>query len=77
MGKIRAVIVDPEAPARLGLGEVEEPEPAPSEALVRVSAISLNRGEVRRSQEAEAGFRPGWGPSRDGRADRCGRNRAT
>ena len=60
MGKMRAVIVDPEAPARLGLGEVEEPEPAPSEALVRVSAISLNRGEVRRSQEAEAGFRPGW-----------------
>jgi NADPH2:quinone reductase len=60
MGKMQAVIVDPEAPARLGLGEVEEPEPVPSEALVRVSAISLNRGEVRRSQAAEAGFRPGW-----------------
>ena len=55
-----AVIVDPEAPARLGLGEVEEPEPALSEALVRVSATSLNRGEVRRSQAAETGFRPGW-----------------
>ena len=60
MGKMRAVVVDPEAPAGLGLGEVEAPDPAPSEALVRVSAISLNRGEVRRSQEAEAGFRPGW-----------------
>ncbi len=57
---MRAVIVDAEAPARLGLGEVEEPEPAPSEALVRVSATSLNRGEVRRSQAAETGFRPGW-----------------
>ena len=60
MGKMQAVIIDPKAPACLGLGEVEEPEPAPSEALVCVSAISLNRGEVRRSQEAEAGFRPGW-----------------
>ncbi|HZC19491.1 MAG TPA: NADPH:quinone oxidoreductase family protein, partial [Rubrobacteraceae bacterium] len=60
MGKMQAVVVEPEAPAGLGLGEVEAPDPAPSEVLVRVSAISLNRGEVRRSQEAEAGFRPGW-----------------
>ena len=60
MGKMRAVIVDPEATTHLRLDEAEEPEPTPSEALVRVSAISLNRGEVRRSQAAEAGFRPGW-----------------
>jgi len=57
---MRAVIVDPKAPARLALGEVDEPTPAPSEALVRVAAVSLNRGEVRRSQSAQAGFRPGW-----------------
>jgi len=57
---MRAVIVDDGAPARLKIGEVEEPEPTPSEALVRVSAVSLNRGEVRRSQAAEPGFRPGW-----------------
>jgi NADPH:quinone reductase-like Zn-dependent oxidoreductase len=57
---MRAVIVDPEAPARLALGEIEEPNPTPSEAVVRVAAVSLNRGEVRRSQAAEAGFRPGW-----------------
>lgn len=60
MGQIRAVVVDPDAPARLTIGEVEEPFPAPSEALVRVSAISLNRGEVRRAQSADAGFKPGW-----------------
>lgn len=60
MGKMRAVIIDPEASASICLGDVEEPRPARSETLVRVSAISLNRGEVRRSQEAEAGFRPGW-----------------
>jgi len=57
---MRAVIVHDGAPARLKIGEVEEPEPTPLEALVRVSAISLNRGEVRRSQVAEPGFRPGW-----------------
>jgi NADPH:quinone reductase-like Zn-dependent oxidoreductase len=58
---MRAVVVEPGAPNRLGFQEVEEPSPAPSEALVRVAAISLNRGEVRRVQSSyEAGFRPGW-----------------
>ena len=57
---MRAVVVDPDSPNRLKLGEVEEPSPAPPEALVRVAAVSLNRGELRRSQDAEPGFRPGW-----------------
>lgn len=57
---MRATVVDPDSPNRLKLGEVEESSPTLSEALVRVAAISLNRGEVRRSQEAESGFRPGW-----------------
>ena len=60
MSKIRAILVDPDAPARLSLGEKEAPTPAPGEALVRVAAISLNRGEVRRAQSAEASFNPGW-----------------
>ena len=60
MSSIRAVLVDPNAPARLALGEKEEPTPAPAEALVRVAEISLNRGEVKRAQSAEAGFNPGW-----------------
>jgi NADPH:quinone reductase len=57
---MRAVVVDHEAVGRLSVAEVEEPEPAPSEALVRVAAFSLNRGEVRRAEMAEPGFRPGW-----------------
>ena len=57
---MRAVTVSDGAPARLRVGEVREPETTPSQALVRVSAVSLNRGEVRRSQAAEPGFRPGW-----------------
>ena len=57
---MRAVVVDPESEGRLSLAEVDEPEQAPSEALVRVAAVSLNRGEVRRAEAAEPGFRPGW-----------------
>lgn len=60
MGSMLAVVVDSEAVGRLSLDEVEEPDLSPSEALVRVEAISLNRGEVRRAETNEPGFRPGW-----------------
>ncbi len=61
MSRMRAVVVDPTAQHRLALSEVEAPAPAPSEALVRVAAVSLNRGEVRRAMNTdESGARPGW-----------------
>jgi len=60
MDHIRAVVVDPNVQGRLALKQVAAPSPLPSEALVRVSAISLNLGEVRRSLTADAGWRPGW-----------------
>lgn len=56
----RAVVVDPDAPGRLVIRDAPDPEPERAEAVVRVQAISLNRGEVRRSQSAPAGWRPGW-----------------
>lgn len=61
MEQVRAVVVDPSVAGRLAIKQVAAPAPRPSEALVRVKAISLNLGEVRRSLTmAEAGFRPGW-----------------
>ena len=56
----RAVVVDPQAPGRLVIADVPDPSPDRSEAVVRLRAISLNRGEVRRSTQAPAGWRPGW-----------------
>jgi NADPH:quinone reductase-like Zn-dependent oxidoreductase len=60
MPTIRAVTVDSESPAHLTISSVEAPRPAAGEALVRVHAISLNRGEVRGAQSARPGSRPGW-----------------
>ena len=44
----------------LALTEVPEPAPMATEALVRVTRTSLNRGEVSRSAAAPAGVQPGW-----------------
>src|SRR5216683_6092361 len=60
MSDNRAVVVDPEAAGRLVIRPVAEPVPDRGEAVVRVRAFSLNRGEVRRSTMAAAGWRPGW-----------------
>lgn len=60
MSKTRAVVVDPQAKGRLVIREFDVPPPLPDQALVRVHAISVNRGEVRQSMAAAAGRRPGW-----------------
>jgi NADPH:quinone reductase-like Zn-dependent oxidoreductase len=61
MSMMRAVGVELGSPNRLVLREVEEASPGPSEALIRVAAVSPNRGEVRRAATtSQLGFRPGW-----------------
>jgi NADPH:quinone reductase len=58
---VRAVVVDPSSEARLAIRDVALPPAAPDDVTVRVTAISLNRGEVNRALSAsEAGARPGW-----------------
>jgi NADPH2:quinone reductase len=56
----RAVLTDANAPGHLIIGEIEDPSPRPEEAIVRVSALSINRGEIRRAQSAPPGDLIGW-----------------
>lgn len=57
---MKAILVDPKAPACLAMGDAPNPEPAPGEALIRVTAFSLNRGEVRYAANKPAGTAIGW-----------------
>ena len=52
----RGVVVDPGAEGRLVIRDVPESSPLPFEAVIRVRAVSLNRGEVRRSMAARGGL---------------------
>ncbi len=55
-----ALTAAPGKPGDVELREVPEPQPAHGEALVRVSAFSLNRGEVRRLPDMDDGEVNGW-----------------
>jgi NADPH2:quinone reductase len=60
MAQNQAVIADPAAPQRLGIREVAMPVPQRQEAIIKVAAISLNRGETRRAMAAAEPWTPGW-----------------
>ncbi|MFH8992477.1 zinc-binding dehydrogenase [Streptomyces sp. NPDC017940] len=58
---MRALLVDPSAPGGLRLGSAPDPEPAAHQALVRVTATSLNYGEVAHlAPNSAAGAVLGW-----------------
>jgi len=52
---MRALIVDPQAPGRLRLGEAPDPEPGPHQVLVEVRHTSLNSAELWFAGQAEPG----------------------
>jgi NADPH2:quinone reductase len=61
---MRAIVYDPAAKHGLRLDDVPDPTPAPSQALVRVTAVSLNWGELTHMTEQRApGEVPGWDAS--------------
>lgn len=58
---VRAVVVDPSRNDKLAIQPVELAPAENSDVTVRVTAISLNRGEVNRAlSQPVAGARPGW-----------------
>lgn len=70
---MRALVTTGPSGPGLTLGEVSEPDPASDEAVVALTATSLNRGEVRHLADEEPGTVLGWDvvgtvatPARDG-----------
>jgi NADPH2:quinone reductase len=61
---MRAIVYNPDARQGLELGEAPEPEPGPSEALIRVAATSLNFADVAFLRDRRApGSVPGFDAS--------------
>lgn len=57
---MQAVVTNANVTGCLELGEVADPVPDSNQAVIAVTAFSLNRGELRRAEAAAAGTQIGW-----------------
>ena len=57
---MKAIVANSAAIGFLEIGEIAAPVADSNEALVSVTTISLNRGELRRAEAAEPGMQIGW-----------------
>jgi NADPH:quinone reductase len=76
---MKAIVNDAGVTEHFVLTDVTEPAPAPNQALVRVAAVSLNRGEVRMAMASQNRYVPGWDlagmveqPAADGSGPKAG-----
>jgi NADPH:quinone reductase-like Zn-dependent oxidoreductase len=77
--KMKAVVANPLARGFVEIGDVDEPMADSNEAVVRMTALSINRGEIRRAEAAETRMQIGWDmvgvvetPARDGSGPNAG-----
>ncbi|MBD2102894.1 zinc-binding dehydrogenase [Leptolyngbya sp. FACHB-261] len=57
---MKALIAAPSEATKIRLADVPDPTPTPSQAVVTVRTVSLNRGEIRALAYADEGSRLGW-----------------
>lgn len=57
---MRGIVTNPGSDPRFNITECPVPVPAPHQALIRVTAFSLNQGEVRTAITATTNYIPGW-----------------
>jgi NADPH:quinone reductase-like Zn-dependent oxidoreductase len=58
--RMRAIVTGPQSGSRFTITECPMPVPAPDQALIKVTAFSLNQGEVRTALNATTSYTPGW-----------------
>ncbi len=70
---MKAALANPDIRGLVEIGDIDEPVADSNEAVVRTTAFSLNRGEIKRAENAQARMQIGWDtvgvvetPARDG-----------
>lgn len=58
--RMQAIVTNPGSGSRFIISACPIPVPAPDQALIKVTAFSLNQGEVRTAMAATTSYIPGW-----------------